>query len=259
MTAAGYDELVAAAMAAPIEGWDFSWLSGRVEGSEPSWSYPEIAREHVATADRLLDVDTGGGELLASLQPLPRHTWATEGWPPNVAVARRRLEPLGVTVVPAPVRERLPLPDGSIDVMLNRHGSLDAHEVRRTLRPGGILLTQQVGSEDCADLNEALGAPPLRKSGSWTLRTASEALSAAGMRLTRTEEETPVLTFYDIGAVVYHLRLVAWQIPDFSPERYESALRRLHRRMCSEGRLDVHAHRFLIVAERSDEPVPARP
>ncbi|WP_051696533.1 class I SAM-dependent methyltransferase [Streptomyces sp. NRRL S-244] len=254
MTVAGYDELVSAAMAAPIEGWDFGWLSGRAEGSEPSWSYPEIARAHIATADRLLDVDTGGGELLASLQPLPRHTWATEGWLPNIAVARDRLEPLGVTVVPAPDQAQLPLPDGSIDVMLNRHGSLAAHEVRRTLRPGGILLTQQVGSQDCAGLNEALSAPAAHQPGSWTLQTASEALCAAGLRLTRTEEEFPVLTFYDIGAVVYHLRLVAWQIPDFGPRRYEAALRRLHGRMRSEGRLDVRAHRFLIVAEQPDGP-----
>ncbi|TDC06396.1 class I SAM-dependent methyltransferase, partial [Streptomyces sp. 8K308] len=142
-------------MAAPVEGWDFGWSSGRVRGSEPSWSYQELARARVATAGRLLDVDTGGGELLASLQPLPRHTWATEGWPPNIAVARARLEPLGVTVLPAPDRETLPLPDTSIDVMLNRHGRLAAREVRRVLRPGGTLLTQQVGSEDCAELNEA--------------------------------------------------------------------------------------------------------
>lgn len=250
MDDAGYDELVAAAMAAPVEGWDFSWSSGRVRGSEPSWSYPELARAHVATAGRLLDVDTGGGELLASLRPLPRHTWATEGWPPNIAVARARLEPLGVTVLPAPDRETLPLPDTSIDVMLNRHGRLAAHEVRRLLRPGGTLLTQQVGSDDCAELNETLGAPPAHPPASWNLRAAGEALSAAGLELTRAEEEHPVLTFHDIGAVVHHLRMVSWQIPDFSPGRYDAALRRLHRRMRAEGRLDVRAHRFLIIAER---------
>lgn len=179
---------------------------------------------------------------------------ATEGWLPNVAVARDRLEPLGVTVVPAPDRAQLPLPDRSIDLMLNRHGSLAAPEVHHTLRPGGTLVTQQVGSRDCAGLNEALGAPAAHEPDSWTLRTASEALCAAGLRLIRAEEEFPVLTFYDIGAVVYHLRLVAWQIPDFDPERYEAALRRLHRRMRSEGRLDVRAHRFLIIAEQPDAP-----
>ncbi|GLY78285.1 class I SAM-dependent methyltransferase [Actinoallomurus iriomotensis] len=254
MTVPGYDELVVAAMAAPSEGWDFEWVAGRCEGSEPSWSYRDLARAHVAGTDRLLDMDTGGGELLASLGPLPPRTWATEGWPPNISVARRRLEPLGVTVVPVPDKDRLPLPDASVGLVLNRHGSLAAHEVRRVLRPGGVLLTQQVGSEDCADLNEALGASPAHAPDSWTLRTASKELSAAGLRLTLMREEHPVLTFYDIGAVIYHLRMVAWQIPDFSVERYDASLRRLHQRISAEGRINVHAHRFLIAAER---PIPS--
>jgi SAM-dependent methyltransferase len=241
--------LVAAAMAAPVEGWDFGWLAGRAEGSDPSWSYRDLARERIACTDGLLDVDTGGGELLASLGPLPQGTWATEGWPPNIPVARRRLEPLGVTVLPAEMGT-LPLPDESVGLILNRHGRLAAPEVRRVLRPGGVLLTQQVGSEDCADLNELLEALPAHALDSWTARTAGKALSATGLYLANVREEHPVLTFYDVGALVYHLRLVSWQIPDFDPEHYETPLRRLHQRIGAEGRLDVHAHRFLIIAKR---------
>ncbi|MFG2738086.1 methyltransferase domain-containing protein [Streptomyces harbinensis] len=250
VAAAGYDVLVGAAMDAPVEGWDFGWLSGRAEGSDPSWSYRELARVCLGSAGAGLDVDTGGGELLAGLGDLPGRMWATEGWAPNVAAARRRLEPLGVTVLPAPEPEVLPLPDGAVDVVLNRHGRLAAREIGRVLRPGGVLLTQQVGSDDCAGLNRALGAPPAHRPGSWDARAASAALTGAGLRLRRVEEEYPVLTFYDIGALVYHLRLVAWQVPGFSPERYGPALRRLHARMCAEGRFEVRAHRFLIVAER---------
>ncbi len=235
-------------MAAPVEGWDFSWLAGRAEGSDPSWSYRDLARAHISRTDELLDVETGGGELLASLEPLPRCTWATEGWPPNVPVARRRLEPLGVTVLRAE-EGTLPLPDGSVGLILNRHGRLIAPEIRRVLRPGGVLLTQQVGREDCADLNEMLGAPPAPARGG-TARTAGQALAAAGLCLGDIREEYPVLTFYDVSAIVYHLRLVTWQIPDFSPERYDVALRHLHQRIAADGRLDCHAHRFLITAGR---------
>jgi SAM-dependent methyltransferase len=249
VSAAGYDELVAAALAAPAEGWDFGWLAGRAKGSAPSWSYRDLARAQITGTDRLLDVETGGGELLASLRPLPRYTWATEGWPPNIPVARRRLDPLGVTVLPAE-GGTLPLPDESVGLILNRHGRLVAAEVRRVLRPGGVLLTQQVGSEDCADLNELLGAPPAHAASSWTARTAGQALEAAGFHLADVREEHPVLTFYDVAAVVYQLRRVAWQIPGFSPQRYDVPLRRLHERISAEGRLDVRAHRFLIVAER---------
>jgi hypothetical protein len=148
----------------------------------------------------------------------------------------------------------LPLPDGLVGLVLNRHGRLVGPEVRRVLRPGGVLFTQQVGSEDCADLNTMLGARPAHPPGSWSASRAGEALEAAGLRLVDVREERPVITFYDIGAVVFQLRMVAWQIPDFDPQRCELPLRRLHERIGAEGRLDFHAHRFLITAERPSGP-----
>ena len=60
-------------------------------GSDPSWSYPKLAGELVRGSTSLLDVDTGGGELLACLAPLPARTTAVEGWAPNLTVARERL------------------------------------------------------------------------------------------------------------------------------------------------------------------------
>ena len=32
-----FDALVAEADAAPVDGWDFSWLDGRATESRPSW------------------------------------------------------------------------------------------------------------------------------------------------------------------------------------------------------------------------------
>lgn len=253
-----YDRLVEEAMAAPVEGWDFGWLDGRAEGSEPSWSYPALARGLLAQGpDGLLDIDTGGGELLASLAeltPLPTGSWATEGWQPNIPVARRRLDPLGVTVLPAPDADHLPLPDAAVRLVLNRHGRLSAPEVARVLRPGGLLLTQQVGGEDCSELNTLLGAPRSDDPDGWQLNVARRELSAAGLRVTDAREERPTLFFHDIGAVVYQLRLVSWQIPDFGPRRYESALRRLHQRIESDGPLAVRTHRFLLQAVRRPSP-----
>ena len=244
-----YDELVGEAAAVPINGWSFSWLDGRVSGSQPTWSYPDLARRLLRDCQRVLDIDTGGGELLASLAPLPKDTWATESWPPNVPVARARLQPLGVTVVQTSDRAAaLPVGDQKFDLLLNRHGHLHAAEAAEMLQPGGTLLTQQVGSDDCTELNEALGAPAAHEPGSWNLATAAEALTTAGFELDDTRQEWPALTFYDIGAVVYHLRMVSWQVPDFTVDRYDGALRQLHARIRRDGQLDVRAHRFLITA-----------
>jgi hypothetical protein len=71
-----YEELVAEALAAPFEVWDFSWWQGRTRQAEPMWSYEGRALQLIAGATSLLDVCTGGGELLASLAPLPAHTVA---------------------------------------------------------------------------------------------------------------------------------------------------------------------------------------
>src|SRR5690348_13653285 len=85
-----YEELVTEALAAPFQGWDFSWLQGRVDQADPSWSYDDRVRQLVPAAKGLLDLCTGGGELLASFAPLPEHTVATESWAPNIPLARER-------------------------------------------------------------------------------------------------------------------------------------------------------------------------
>lgn len=236
-----YDELVAEAVAVPLRGWDFSWLAGRASGSDPSWSYAEKARALVAGATAVLDIDTGGGELLASLGPLPPGSVATEGWRPNLAVARERLG-IDVRFAPGPA---LPVSSASVDLVLNRHGRLDPAEVARVLTPGGTLLTQQVGSDDCAEINAALGAPPAYDRV-WTAATASEALRAAGLTVTEAREEHPAFVFHDVGALVFQLRAVAWQVPGFTVRAYDAALRRIH----ADGPLHARSHRFLIRAER---------
>ncbi|OJF12216.1 class I SAM-dependent methyltransferase [Couchioplanes caeruleus] len=240
-----YDQLVGEAAAVPVTGWEFAWLDGRAVGSDPSWSYPALARPPVRRAGSMLDLDTGGGELLAELAPLPAHTVAVESWTPNVPVARDRLAPFGVSVV-----TELPGGEEEFDVVLSRHGRLPAEDIARLLRPGGTVLTQQVGSDDLADLNAELGAPPPYLQ-TWTAATAVAALEGAGLEVTDVREERPPLTFHDVGAIVWHLRVVPWQVRDFSPERYDRALRRIDARIRADGHYTVTAHRFFVQASRS--------
>jgi SAM-dependent methyltransferase len=240
-----YDELVGEAAGVPITGWEFAWLDGRAAGSEPSWSYPELARPLVRRAGSLLDLDTGGGEMLAELAPLPPHTVAVESWTPNTAVARDRLTPFGVSVV-----TELPGGEREFDVVLSRHGRLPVADIARLLRPGGTLLSQQVGSDDLADLNAALGAPPPHPQP-WNAEVAVAALQAAGLQVTDVREERPVFAFHDVGAIVYQLRAVPWQVRDFTPERYDRELRRLDAVIRTQGAFTATAHRFLVSAIRA--------
>jgi SAM-dependent methyltransferase len=223
-------------------GWEFAWLDGRVGG--PSWSYPGLARALLRRAGAALDLDTGGGELLAELAPLPPHTVAVESWARNTPVARDRLAPFGV-----PVLTELPGGEEEFDVVLSRHGRLPAADIFRLLRPGGHLLSQQVGSDDLAGLNAALGAPPAHHR--WSAAVVTAALEEAGLHVTDVREEYPDVIFHSVGEVVRQLRDLPWQIRDFSTEKYADALGRVDSFIRLHGALTVTAHRFLIQAVRS--------
>jgi SAM-dependent methyltransferase len=240
-----YEHLVNQAVGVRIMGWEFSWLDGRALGSDPSWSFPDLARPLLRRVHSLLDLDTGGGELLAELAPLPPHTVAVESWAPNTPVARDRLAPFGVSVV-----TELPGGEEEFDVVLSRHGRLPVEDIARLLRPGGTLLSQQVGSDDLVALNAELGAPP-PYAHIWNAEVAVAQLEAAGLEVEDIREEHPPLIFRDVGAVVYQLRAVPWQVRDFDPVRYDRALRRIDALIRTYGSFTVKAHRFLIRASRA--------
>src|SRR5712692_1038697 len=94
-----FDSLLAEAQAQPFIGWDFSWVAKRIITQPLPWNYPSLVAKRAHESPDLLDLDTGGGELLAGLAYRPQRTIATESYPPNVSVAARRLHPMNVQVV----------------------------------------------------------------------------------------------------------------------------------------------------------------
>jgi SAM-dependent methyltransferase len=245
-----FDKLVAEALTQPFSGWDWSQMAERWREAPTSWDYRQKVRASMVCADAMLDMGTGGGEVLASLAPLPPHTVATEGYAPNVPIARDRLGPLGVQVLDAECEAELPFDEASFDLVINRHSGYRANEVHRVLRTGGLFLTQQVGRRNCIELNELLQDRVEFEYAYWTLDCAVRQLEQAGFKIVERYDEHPETVVADIGAVVFYLRIVAWQIADFSVERYERKLRELHRQLLERGPLVIHAHRFYIAARR---------
>ncbi|USG64937.1 class I SAM-dependent methyltransferase [Brevibacillus ruminantium] len=236
----------------PFEGWDFSYVgrTGRLQEAPLSWNYASLVTRKLPKITTLLDMGTGGGEFLSLLGPLPRQTYATEGYQPNVAVARNRLEPLGITVVEADGEDTLPFPDETFDLIINRHESFDPHELYRIAKSGATFLTQQVGGENDVLLNRLLGAAIPQDYLHWRADYAVRQLEEAGFVIAQSREETVPSRFYDIGAVVYYLRAIPWQIPDFAPEVYADGLWQMHQQIEKDGYIDIPSHRFLIEAVR---------
>ncbi len=133
-----FEELVALGEDADVTGWDFSWLEGRATEERPPWGYATRLAERLAGAHASLDIQTGGGEVLAQAGSYPPTAVATESWPPNVLAATRLLHPLGVVVVADPDEPPLPFGDGAFDLVSSRHPvTVWWEEIARVLRPQG--------------------------------------------------------------------------------------------------------------------------
>ena len=128
-------------------GWNFSYLDGRMIEEQPPWDYLDQAAALMRRSTAVLDMGTGGGERLLSIQEdWPAKVVVTEDYPPNVKLAEARLGPLGVAVVPVSLTRTglMPFDNGEFDLVLNRHSGLNGAEVARVLEPGGIFFSQQV-------------------------------------------------------------------------------------------------------------------
>ena len=97
--------------AAYIHGWDFSHIQDRYEECQSlPWDYGQAVHDLLRPTHRILDMDTGGGEFLLSLGHPHFLTAATEGYPPNIALCRKVLLPLGIDVPGSGWRRSASLP-----------------------------------------------------------------------------------------------------------------------------------------------------
>ncbi len=221
-----FERLIAEAQSQKFSGWDFSWLKNRLVQETPPWDYKQEVTKEFPKVRSLLDLGTGGGEFLSSLGQLPRRTYATEGYPPNVAIARDRLKPLDVDVIRTHVEDNtkrpqegaLPFRTESLDMIIDRHEAFVASEIYRVLNKGGVFLTQQAGSANYPELNEFLG-----------------------------ELESQ---FTDVGAVIFLLLAVPWQLEGFTVDRYLDKLKELHNIIVRTGSFSVTARRFYLSATK---------
>lgn len=234
---------------AHFEGWDFSYLKSRMKQDIPPWNYTKIGKKLVKNSSSLLDIDTGGGERLLELIPIPRNSYAIEGYKPNVKVARRNLKKAGVRVVYVDSAHEFPFDDEAFDLVLNRHGTLNAKEIYRVLKKNGIFFTQQVDAKrNLVDLIDAFDGKP-----KWTfnnLRYRTRELRKQGFKVIKSAEWKGKVTLKDVGAIVYFLKATAWLVDNFSVSSHSAYLEKLQAKLEKEGKLTFTLANFMILAKK---------
>ena len=245
-----FESLVEEGAGVPVEGWDFGWFEGRATEERPPWGYAGLMGERMVSSYRALDVETGGGEVLAGIPEAPPLLVATESWPPNAALARERLRPRGGHVVAVADEPTLPFASASFDLVVSRHPVVTLWDeagagprARRYVplpaggggvEPGADRLRHGSAARERASPPRAC---PLGGGGSRSRGGRPADVHPAGRVLRhRRRRALPAQGVLD-GA-----RLHAGGVP--------VGVRRLHEQIEREGVFVSHATRFLIEARR---------
>jgi len=240
-----------------FQGWDFSHIDDRWDEPNPPWDYKEVVKSYLKDTDILLDMGTGGGEVLLTLDHPYKNTYATEAYPPNFELCKKTLSPLGITVVQTYTDEnlntddKLPFEDGIFDVIINRHESFDLTEVNRTLKRGGYFITQQVGNKNTTEFMQRLNDEDfIFDRTHHTVEKYVAALEGLNFQVVKTDEVEYPVKIYDVGAFVFYAKIIVWEYPGFSVKTHLDNLFNCQREIEEKGFLDGTGHRFLIVASK---------
>lgn len=236
---------------AHIHGWDFSRIEGRYEEeTDLPWDFKAIIQSYLKKDSKLLDIDTGGGEFLLSLEHLHENIAATEGYPPNVDLCRQTLLPLGIDFKEMSDCTKMPYADESFDIIINRHGEYCLSELLRTLKKGGLFITQQVGEENDRELVELLLPGTPKQFTGWNLTEQKSCIKEAGFEILRADECFRPIKFTDIGALVWFAHIIEWEFIGFSVDSCTEQLLKAQDILEQQGVVEGTTHRFLIVAKK---------
>jgi SAM-dependent methyltransferase len=233
-----------------FKGWDFSYLDNRAIEEPLPWNYDRIVRQHLKNSSILLDMGTGGGEYLLTLNHPTRNTFATEAYPPNFELCKKKLNPLGIDVRHVIKDHELPFDNRMFDIIINRHEAFDINEIYRLLKPNGLFITQQVGGLNNKELSRFLINDHKEiTSSEHTLDHTVKAFQSKGFNILMSDEYFPMLKFFDVGALVYFAKIIEWEFPNFSVESSFDQLCQLQSNVEQQGFIESREHRFIIVAQ----------
>ncbi len=105
-----------------------------------------------------------------------------------------------------------------------------------------------MGGRDNLRLNQLLQDQVAFEFVDWSLAVAVQQLEACGLTVTEQLEAFPETRVADIGAVVYYLRAIPWQIEGFTVDGYREKLLALHEMIERAGGLWLASHRFYVEA-----------
>jgi SAM-dependent methyltransferase len=235
------------------EGWDFSRVR---DAREPMpWDYLDVVRRYLRPTDHVLDVGTGGGEKLLSLAACFDSAAGVDVSAEMIATAQKNKAAAQTEKVSFEVMrgEALQFPDGTFDVMLNRHCTVNVRETFRVLRPGGYFITQQVGARNAQNICALFGCgvggeyePELFQE----LPVLAGAFRQLGCRVVCAAEYDVRYWFLDVESLLFWFQAIPMP-QDFDIEVHWQQVNHVIAEFNTPQGIETNEHRELLIAQKA--------
>lgn len=235
---------------AQIKGWDFTEIENEYEEINPPWDYKLLIEQYMKSDDYILDIDTGGGEFLKTLNHPYNQMSATEGYLPNVQLCEKVLKPLGIDFYEVPAGAKLPFDDETFHIVINRHGALNLEEIHRVLKPGGVLITQQVGAENDRELvHRLLPDLPIQYEAQYLNKTV-EKCQQVGFEILIQDETYRPIRFYTVKSLIWFAKVIEWEFIGFTVDMCLEKLFEIEVEVEKKGYIEGKSHRYVVVCRK---------
>ena len=136
-----------------IKNWDFSQINCEVEGLT-NWNMNKILNERATINSKILDLGTGGGEIVINEFPEALEIVGTDFSPEMIKTAKENLKKSKKKNIKFRIMDNLNIDteDNYFDIVVARNTCINAKQIYKTLKKGGLLLVRGVDKLDCWQL-----------------------------------------------------------------------------------------------------------
>ena len=143
-----------------VKNWDFSMIKRESE-LLTNWDMYDVLNENANEKSVVLDLGTGGGEKVLKYFPKVKEIVATDyseeminTAEKNLADSFRKSENIKFKVMD---NMDMSVPENYFDIVVARHTIIDAVQIHKSLKDGGLLILRGVDKLDCWQLKRLFG------------------------------------------------------------------------------------------------------
>ncbi|MCD6114670.1 methyltransferase domain-containing protein [bacterium] len=235
-----------------VIGWDFSKITKRTKVVGKKWDYIKVVKKYINKETILLDIGTGGGELLLKIAPFVKKACGIDHSRSMIKTARKNLAKSKIPNVEFKLADakRIPFSKEYFNVVICRHSDFYPKEVFRVLKPNGIFITQQVGEKDKENIKKIFGrGQHFGKRVGTLMNKYLQELKKTGFKILKKNTYNALEYYANMEDLIFLLKNTPI-IPDFNIKKDQKFLEEIERRYKTKKGIKTNSFRFLIICKK---------